>query len=220
MEKGLLGALQQYINDALPGGNLNREVTPETVKSALSMMADLTPVVGGVKGAMEEYEQGNPGWAAINAATVPLDIATAGGGTLAKGLLAKGLPAALGMTAWHGSPHTFSKFLLDKIGTGEGAQAYGHGLYLAESPEVAQQYQKNLSQFSRIDGKPLVGNTTISSGARTYLLAENADLPKAIQNAKDAIARKPANELLPPILKELESLNPESITKSSSGSLY
>ena len=31
------------------------------------------------------------------------------------------------------------------IGTGEGAQAYGHGLYLAESPEVAQSYRAAVS---------------------------------------------------------------------------
>ena len=28
--------------------------------------------------------------------------------------------APLGITAWHGSPHKFDKFSLDKIGTGEG----------------------------------------------------------------------------------------------------
>ena len=123
-------------------------------------------------------------------------------------------------TVWHGSPHKFDKFDSSKIGTGEGAQAYGHGLYLAESPDVAQSYQKNLSQFSRFDGKPISGNKDLSSGAKTYLLAENADLPKAIQNIKDAITRKPNNDLLPPILKELESISPNSITKSSSGFLY
>lgn len=44
------------------------------------------------------------------------------------------------ITAYHGSPHKFDKFKMDKIGTGEGAQAYGHGLYFAESPEVAKWY--------------------------------------------------------------------------------
>ena len=53
--------------------------------------------------------------------------------------------APLGITAWHGSPHKFNKFSMDKIGTGEGAQAYGHGMYLAEAPEVALEYQKKLS---------------------------------------------------------------------------
>jgi hypothetical protein len=45
------------------------------------------------------------------------------------------------MTAYHGSPHDFDEFKLEKIGTGEGAQVYGHGLYFAESPDVARTYQ-------------------------------------------------------------------------------
>jgi hypothetical protein len=47
----------------------------------------------------------------------------------------------IGHIAYHGSPYKFDKFSLDKIGTGEGAQAYGHGLYLAEAPDVAKSYQ-------------------------------------------------------------------------------
>jgi hypothetical protein len=47
--------------------------------------------------------------------------------------------------AFHGSPHTFDAFDSSKIGTGEGAQAYGHGLYFAESPGVAKSYQEQLS---------------------------------------------------------------------------
>ena len=55
-------------------------------------------------------------------------------------------------TTWHGSPHKFEptelndlgEFNATKIGTGEGAQAYGHGLYLAENPGVAKQYAKEL----------------------------------------------------------------------------
>lgn len=45
----------------------------------------------------------------------------------------------LGMTAYHASPHKFDKFELSSrtIGTGEGAQAYGHGLYFAESPALS-----------------------------------------------------------------------------------
>jgi len=50
-----------------------------------------------------------------------------------------------GMTVFHGSPYKFDKFDMSKIGTGEGAQAYGHGLYLAENPVVAKEYQKTLS---------------------------------------------------------------------------
>lgn len=49
-------------------------------------------------------------------------------------------------SAWHGSPHTFDKFSTSNIGTGEGAQAYGHGLYFASSRDVAEWYRKNLSE--------------------------------------------------------------------------
>jgi hypothetical protein len=48
--------------------------------------------------------------------------------------------APMGITAWHGSPYRFDKFDPTKIGSGEGAQAYGHGLYFAENPKVAQSY--------------------------------------------------------------------------------
>src|SRR5687767_3158774 len=44
------------------------------------------------------------------------------------------LPFMPNMTVFHGSPHKFDKFDMSKVGTGEGAQAYGHGLYFAENP--------------------------------------------------------------------------------------
>jgi len=50
------------------------------------------------------------------------------------------------ITAFHGSPHKFSKFDMSKIGTGEGAQAYGHGLYFAENPKVAKDYARKLAR--------------------------------------------------------------------------
>jgi hypothetical protein len=52
----------------------------------------------------------------------------------------------LAHTVYHGSPHKFNKFDMSKIGTGEGAQAYGHGLYFAESPGVAMSYQDMLGK--------------------------------------------------------------------------
>ena len=51
-----------------------------------------------------------------------------------------------GIKAYHGSPHDFDRFDLSKIGTGEGAQAYGHGLYFAENEAVAQGYKQALQQ--------------------------------------------------------------------------
>lgn len=47
--------------------------------------------------------------------------------------------------AYHGSPHKFDEFDIRKIGTGEGAQAYGRGLYFAENEDVARAYKRNLA---------------------------------------------------------------------------
>jgi hypothetical protein len=52
------------------------------------------------------------------------------------------------MALWHGSPHDFDRFSLDKIGTGEGAQVYGHGLYFASMKDVAEQYRDSLAGYS------------------------------------------------------------------------
>ena len=52
-----------------------------------------------------------------------------------------------GIRAYHSSPHDFDKFDLAKIGTGEGAQVYGHGLYFAESPAVSGQGGQYWQQF-------------------------------------------------------------------------
>src|SRR5215467_10669566 len=50
-----------------------------------------------------------------------------------------------GITAYHGSPHDFERFSTSAIGTGEGAQAYGHGLYFAENENVARDYKENIA---------------------------------------------------------------------------
>lgn len=50
-----------------------------------------------------------------------------------------------GITAYHGSPHEFDQFDISNIGTGEGAQSFGHGLYFAEAEPVAKSYRDALS---------------------------------------------------------------------------
>jgi hypothetical protein len=49
------------------------------------------------------------------------------------------------LVAYHGSPYSFDKFDISKVGTGEGAQAYGHGIYFAEDPKIAKNYKKTTS---------------------------------------------------------------------------
>lgn len=71
-------------------------------------------------------------------------------------------------SAYHGSPHTFDKFSLSKIGTGEGAQAYGHGLYFAGSKDVAEYYKETLSKFN-------YGDHIIQAAKKFLFEKHNAD---------------------------------------------
>jgi hypothetical protein len=66
-------------------------------------------------------------------------------------LMRRGLMPTLDV--YHGTPHTLppternplGEFDASKIGTGEGAQAFGHGIYTAENPNVAKGYAEQLS---------------------------------------------------------------------------
>ena len=97
-------------------------------------------------------------------------------------LLMDTMPMA-GITAFHGSPHKFSKFDMSKIGTGEGAQAYGHGLYMAENPKVAKEYAKMSPMVDAPPNRTFLGNE-LSPGtpeyhAGTLLEQSGMTIPKA-----------------------------------------
>jgi hypothetical protein len=49
------------------------------------------------------------------------------------------------LVAYHGSPAKFDKFDISKLGTGEGQQVYGHGMYFAENAKVAEGYRARLA---------------------------------------------------------------------------
>lgn len=64
------------------------------------------------------------------------------------------MPNMAGMIAYHGTPHNIlGKFDISKVGTGEGAQAYGHGMYFAENPAVATDYANKLGYDYKYMGK-------------------------------------------------------------------
>ena len=93
--------------------------------------------------------------------------------------------------ASHGSPHAFEKFDFSKIGTGEGAQAYGHGGYFAQgfdSP-VAKEYQDKLSTKVYMGGKRLDSIPSDSPQAQahhsvvTAMSGQKIEPQEAINNA-------------------------------------
>lgn len=102
---------------------------------------------------------------------------------------------------FHGSPHKFDKFDLSKIGTGEGAQAYGHGAYVAESPAVAQDYATGLSQRLpdrlKIDGNAVPGDSIYSRALEDVALIGKDG---ALQKLDDSIR---FNEKYAPDMAEL-----------------
>jgi hypothetical protein len=73
---------------------------------------------------------------------------------------------AYDQSAYHGSPHVFDKFDSAKIGTGEGAQVFGHGLYFAGNKGIARYYRDALSKGKTVGGVP---STELSKGAQTAL---------------------------------------------------
>ncbi len=99
-------------------------------------------------------------------------------------------PRPTGIRAYHGSPHDFDRFDINKIGTGEGAQAYGRGLYFAESEGVAKTYREALAGH----GYDLSG---ASQGARVTMMSG-----RSIDGAIELAKRR--NE--PWIVKELEAI--------------
>jgi hypothetical protein len=84
-----------------------------------------------------------------------------------QGKLTPGFTPISEMVAWHGTPHNIEgKFDITKVGTGEGAQAYGHGMYYGGARGTGETYQKNLSDFTwAVDGKPYDTNNAAHRAA-------------------------------------------------------
>ena len=113
--------------------------------------------------------------------------------------LRKGGPAgpASELITYHGTPHKFppternplGEFDAAKIGTGEGAQAYGHGLYFAENPMVAKNYLQTggTGQFLTLkmkDGTEIYGPN---------LTQAHLDAAKALDIGKQQAGQFPHN---------------------------
>jgi hypothetical protein len=74
--------------------------------------------------------------------------------------------------------HELGKFDSSRIGTGEGAQAYGHGLYFAQRKGTAESYQKGLRKASINEETPQLSRTdfnTIPRDIDSYLPATSKE---------------------------------------------
>ncbi|MGR3823704.1 MAG: LPD38 domain-containing protein [Salipiger marinus] len=55
--------------------------------------------------------------------------------------------------AYHGTPHDFDRFSSEFVGSGEGAQAFGWGMYFASRREIAEWYRDKLSRAKGRTGR-------------------------------------------------------------------
>jgi hypothetical protein len=118
--------------------------------------------------------------------------------------------APKGIRAYHGSPHDFDKFSLDRIGTGEGAQAYGHGLYFADSEDVARSYRDALTQYDMSQEAADVlraagmSEDDVHSAGKHLLNAKNGYSPN---DAAKWWARSRNQEVTPELIKAFTDAN-------------
>lgn len=128
-------------------------LTPDTRGGAefaqkLTPAIENVPLLGGLLSlvdARRQYQAGNTGQAAGLGILAALGAVPGAAGAKAAKEAAE-TAAERGIIAYHGSPYSFDRFSLSKIGTGEGAQAYGHGLYFAEAEDVARSYKQKLEK--------------------------------------------------------------------------
>ncbi len=112
--------------------------------------------------------------------------------------------------AYHGSPHRFERFDISKIGTGEGATAYGRGLYFAGNEGVARTYRDQSvgrrliggenPNFSRFDHYASSMDQMYGSRAKAIkAIKENAENGFGVDVAADAIRLLRSKQKLPEI---------------------
>ena len=137
------------------------------------------------------------------------------------------------LDVYHGTPHRLppternplGEFDASKIGTGEGAQAYGYGIYTAEAPAVARGYADRLgANIISVDGKPMDFNDPVHIAASIISDPNNAGLPgkqlaNAIRYDPKGIVPYGAESKVEEIAKALESGNLPKFTNQK-GNFY
>ena len=120
--------------------------------------------------------------------------------------------------AYHGSPYAFERFDISKIGTGEGNQAYGRGLYFADKEAVARTY------FDDMVGRKIIGGSKPDFNNPEHWAASLLDMNEgsraaAIKDAKIHYGMT-SPELISETVKLLRSKKPLPPMESSPGHMY
>lgn len=211
-----------YGDSLFSGSGMTLRPREETINAAMNV-APFAPAVGRLA-SQTGRTVGRLAGQEINAAMT---------GQPTRSLLGGITPKPKLLDVYHGTPHTLppternplGEFDASKIGSGEGAQAYGYGIYTAEAPDVAKGYAHRLgANLITVDGQPMDFNDPVHLAASILSDPNNAGLPA--KNLASAIRYDPkgivpfgAESKAEEIAKVLESGNIPKFTNQK-GNLY
>lgn len=125
-------------------------------------------------------------------------------------------------SVYHGSPHKFDEFSLDAIGTGEGAQAHGWGLYFAEDKNISERYRRELTGETFENKKYYYNGKLIEDVRKRAILSTIVEYGKkrVIENREDFLTRythlsKEEREQKEKELKYIKNLDENKIKETS-----
>ena len=132
--------------------------------------------------------------------------------------------------AWHGTPHKVDRFSTEKIGTGEGSQAYGYGLYFAGARETGEFYRRIDKGEAKVLVDPDGNEVSINEFAEPLRRAfeANWESPNPIKNSRNFLdgfngqhyAETLGQESLDLAKRQLEELEAKNAKPVESGNLY
>lgn len=73
--------------------------------------------------------------------------------------------------AWHGTPYNVDRFSLDKIGTGEGNQTFGWGLYFTDLEDIAKMYARSgvINKKYSFDGLSSINDISLHPMTKSFV---------------------------------------------------
>jgi len=204
-KQGLVGAVTGggvgFVTTLAPGKTVDMGGKPEAVQAQIDKIIDaeqqvLDGLTAEVDANPEDGEAANaeavdaqPAGGAgapqatdgVGAATAPTRVDPVVAGDAVKQIVEQ-------QRAYHGTPHKFDKFSMDKIGTGEGAQAFGHGLYFAGNRQVAEGYRAALARpVLTVDGSAQYSGISSEGLTALNFIQQSFSKERGTQNLERAI---------------------------------
>jgi hypothetical protein len=114
------------------------------------------------------------------------------------------------VVAYHGSPYSFDRFTTNAMGTGEGVQAFGWGLYFTDLDSIAKNYAKKLANY-----KKAVDELNTTDEVKAIVLADlenyGNDIDEMIKDVSSLVKSEKdvkLKELFTEVLKQYRLLKP------------